>query len=87
MGYSAALASLELGYHRSRYRFQANVVRVSQGLYCIFAKSALHAGDETAVLVAFFKQIPGAAGTPLEPEHIGIPSHCPVATDVFVAFW
>ncbi len=83
MGYSAALASLELGYHRSRYWRHANVVRVSQGLHCIFAKSALHAGDETAVLVVFFKQIPGAAGTPLEPEHIRIPSHCPVATEFF----
>ena len=84
MGYSAALASLEFGYHRSRYWRHANVVRVSQGLHCIFAKSALHAGDETTVLVVFFKQIPGAAGTPLEPEHIRIPSHCPVATEFFV---
>ncbi len=87
MGYSAALASLGLGYHRSRSWRQANVVRVSQVLYCIFAKSALHAGDETAVLVVFFKQIPGAAGTPLEPEHIRIPSQCPVATEVFVPYW
>jgi len=86
MGYSAALTSRELGYRRSRYRFQANVVRVSQRLYCIFGKSALHAGDETAVLVAFCKQIPGASGTPLKPEHIMIPSHCPVATDDFVPF-
>ena len=87
MGYPAALASLELGYRRSGYRRHADVVRVSEGLHCIFAKSALHTGDETAVLVAFFKQIPGAAGTPLEPEHIRIPSHCPVATDDFVPFW
>ena len=86
IGYSAALASLELGYRRSRYRRQANVVRVSQRLNCIFAKSALHTGDETAVLVAFFKQIPRTAGTPLEPEHTRIPSHCPVATDDFVPF-
>ncbi len=87
MGYSAALASLELGYHRSRYWRQANVIRVSQGFYCIFAKSALHAGDETAELVVFFEQIPGTAGTPLEPEHIRLPSHCPVATEIFVPFW
>ena len=87
MGYPATLASLELGYRRRRYRRQANVARVSHGLYCIFAKSALHAGDETTVLVAFFEQIPGAAGTPLEPEHIRIPSHCPVATEFLVPFW
>ena len=87
MGYSAALASLELGHRRSRYRRRANVLGVSQGLYCIFAESALHAGDEMAVLVVFFEQIPGATGTPLEPVHIRIPSHCPVATDSFVPLW